>query len=143
MPITLPPLSRRRFLAGSLAAGAGLLLRTPWLGGADAPATDPHRFALLSDLHIAADPAVVARGVNMSNTLKQAWGGVLALEPRPAAVIVDGDLAYLKGLGEDYATVVGQLKPLREGGMPVHLTLGNHDDRVRFWEAIPRAEGVA
>src|SRR3954469_15864977 len=143
MPITLPPLSRRRFLAGSLSAGAGLLLRTSWLGAADAPATDPHRFALLSDLHIAADPALVARGVNMFNNLKQACGEVIALEPRPAAVIVDGDLAYLKGLAEDYATVVGSLKPLREAGMPVHLTLGNHDDRARFWEAIPRAEGAA
>jgi len=143
MPITLPPLSRRRFLAGSLAAGAGLLLRHPLLGAADIPAADPHRFALLSDLHIAANPAVVARGVNMFNNLKQACGEVLALHPRPAAVIVDGDLAYLKGLPEDYATVVGSLKPLREGGLPVHLTLGNHDDRARFWEAIPRADGAA
>jgi 3',5'-cyclic-AMP phosphodiesterase len=137
MPITLPPLSRRRFLAGSLAAGAGLLLRSPWLGAADAPATDPHRFALLSDLHVAADPAVVARGVNMFNNMKQASAEVLALDPRPAAVIVDGDLAYLKGLAEDYATVVGLLKPVREAGLPVHLTLGNHDDRAKFWQAIP------
>src|SRR3954469_17741594 len=116
MPITLPPLSRRRFLAGSLAAGAGLLLRTPWLGAADGPATDPHRVPLLSDLHIAADPAVVARGVNMFNNLRQACGEVLALEPRPAAVIVDGDLAYLKGLAEDYAAGVGAAQPFRGGG---------------------------
>src|SRR5690349_15273546 len=74
MPITLPPLrslpaiSRRRFLAGSLAAGAGLLLRRPLLAADETVQSvpvDPHRFALLSDTHIAADPKVAARGVNM------------------------------------------------------------------------------
>ena len=143
MPITLPPLSRRRFLAGSLAAGAGLLLRTPWLGAADGPAVDPHRVALLSDLHIAADPAVVAARRQHVQQPEAGLRRSARLDPRPAAVIVDGDLAYLKGLAEDYATVVGSLKPLREAGMPIHMTLGNHDDRARFWEAIPRGEGAA
>ena len=47
MPITLPPISRRRFVAGSIAAlGAGLLPRT-WAFGLDAEKADPNRLALL------------------------------------------------------------------------------------------------
>ena len=49
MPIYLPPISRRRFLAGSVATAAGLLLADRLLA-AHIP-IDPHRFALLSDVH--------------------------------------------------------------------------------------------
>ena len=50
MPIQLPPISRRRFLAGSLAAGAGMLLPRRLL--ADDVPVDPNRFALLADTHV-------------------------------------------------------------------------------------------
>src|SRR4051812_18151327 len=148
LPITLPPLrplppiARRRFLVGSLAAGAGLLLRRPLLAAEEtvqsAP-VDPHRVALLSDTHIAADPKLSARGVNMFDHMKQVCGEVLKLDKRPAAVLVNGDCAYNTGEAEDYATFLGLLKPLREAGLPIHLALGNHDHREHFWQAIPDA----
>lgn len=151
MPITLPPITRRRFLAGSLAAGALALLRQP-LSGAEVEASaadvtsassvEPDRFALLSDPHIAADATKVNKDVNMADHLKQVVGEVLWLDKRPAWAMVNGDCAFGLGLAEDYATFLGLLKPLREAGMPVHLTLGNHDDREKFWAAIPPEPGA-
>lgn len=139
MPITLPPISRRRFLATSLAAGAGVLLRPRFSPGA-ADGADPHRLALLSDVHIDADRAKVDRGVVMYEHLEKAGAEVAALAPNPAAAFVNGDCAHLTGGADDYAVLVGLLKPLRERGLPVHLSMGNHDNRENLWKAIPDAE---
>lgn len=140
MPISIPPLSRRRFLKGSLAAGAGLLLRqAPWAFAAD-KAVDPHRFALLSDVHINADPAFKERDQLMFDNLKHVLDEVLQLDTRPAWLSINGDCAYRFGLAKDYATLLGLLKPVREAGLPIHVTVGNHDKRDNFWEAFPRGE---
>ena len=61
MPITLPPLSRRRFIGQSLVAGAALLLRPRGFAAAATTKVDPHTWALLSDPHIAADRGKIAR----------------------------------------------------------------------------------
>jgi hypothetical protein len=135
MPITLAPVSRRRFLAGSLAAAGSLAL-----GGrlrAAEEAADPDRFALFSDTHIAGDRQAVLRGTNMFANLQQACREVQQLAPRPSAVFVDGDLALTTGQSEDYVTLVESLAPLRKHGLPIHLALGNHDHRQRFWAALP------
>jgi hypothetical protein len=98
---------------------------------------------LFSDIHIAADPKTVARGVNMTDHLRQAVGEALALGKArggPSMAIVNGDCAYNNGETVDYAAVVGLVRPLREAGLPVHLNLGNHDNRERFWGAIPAEE---
>ena len=56
MPITLKPMTRRGFLAGSLAAGAGLLLRDRALA-ADPVKRDPNRFRGIYDSARAAEAA--------------------------------------------------------------------------------------
>jgi len=142
MPITLLPVSRRRFLAGSLAAGAGLAAggRLPAAEGKEEKA-DPDRFALLADTHVSGNREQVVRETNMFKNLKQVGGELLSLERRPAAAIINGDCAYLSGKSEDYTALVELLAPVREGGLPVHLTLGNHDHRPRFWKAIPATAG--
>ncbi len=53
MPIHTPPINRRRFLAGTLAAGSGLLLPRRLL--AEETATDPNLWVLMADIHIPAD----------------------------------------------------------------------------------------
>jgi calcineurin-like phosphoesterase family protein len=153
MPIALLPLrsatnlsrpSRRRFLYRSLATTAGLMLprslpasfgeETP----ASQPAPNPDRFALLSDIHIAADRKTIYRGVNMFDNLQRVSMEVIA--SRPSAVFIDGDLAHLRGKAEDYATVVESLKPMRNAGLPILLTLGNHDRHDHFWAALPEED---
>jgi 3',5'-cyclic-AMP phosphodiesterase len=137
MPLHIPPISRRDFLRRSFAAGAGLLaIRT--LRANDTKA-DLNHWALFSDTHVAADPATLRLDVNMADHLRNAVAGVRALSSPPAGVLVNGDCAFDHGLAEDYATFTGLLHPLSESGLPLHLALGNHDDRDVFWGAIKDA----
>jgi 3',5'-cyclic AMP phosphodiesterase CpdA len=40
------------------------------------------------------------------------------------------------GNAEDYAQFLKLIRPLRELGAPVHLAMGNHDDRAKFLEVV-------
>src|SRR2546423_11447127 len=77
------------------------------------------------------------RGVNMTDHLVKAVAEVCALSPRPAAAEINGDLALGTGESGDYATLLDLLKPMRQAGVPIPLTLGNHDHRDRFRAADP------
>lgn len=134
MPIQLPPLSRRQFLRRAAALGAGLAL-TPRLQAAPKP-LDVNSWALFSDLHLAADRSASSRGVNMADHFAAVVRELLGRESRPAGVVITGDCAYNAGQAGDYAVLADLLTPVREGQMPVHLLLGNHDNRERFWEAF-------
>jgi 3',5'-cyclic AMP phosphodiesterase CpdA len=82
----------------------------------------PLLIAQLSDPHIggtwgAGDPVA---------GLASAVAAVRALDPAPAAVVVTGDLAD-HGADSEYEQLLGLLEPLE---VPVHLLVGNHDDRA-------------
>jgi len=138
MPITLPPISRRSFLATTVAAGTALSVRTVF---ADAQSEGANRFALMADTHVAADRKFVARGVNVAEHFKTATEQVLALDEPPAGVLVAGDCAYKSGEAGDYATLVELVAPYGKAGVPVHFALGNHDHREHFWKVMPPEEG--
>jgi 3',5'-cyclic AMP phosphodiesterase CpdA len=128
-------LSRRRFLGVSLTGGLGLLAGDR-LYGAE-PQVDPDRFVLLADTHIAGNRALVARGTNMFENLRQSCRQVAELPARPAGLMIAGDCAYSAGEIADYAVLWESLQPLREQGMALHLALGNHDHRQRCLETLP------
>ena len=134
MPIHLPPISRRQFLARSIAAGAGLLLSRDLF--AATKKTDPDFWALLSDTHLAADQKQLGNGINMAEHFKQVSLDLLSLSKRPSGVFITGDCAFNRGEMGDYATLTQMLEPMRKEGMPIHLALGNHDHRERFWQAL-------
>ena len=135
MPITLPPLSRRRFLTTSLAAGASLLL--PRLLLAEERPLDPHRLILLSDTHVAGDKAFQhVSKIKPWDTFSQAVAQITALPTRPGAILINGDCACIHGLPEDYTTLIEGLDLLRKSA-PLHMILGNHDHRENFIKALP------
>lgn len=138
MPLHLLPQSRRRFLHTTLVGGTALLAAQT-VGAAD-PETPREWWALLSDTHIAADPAAIARGVNMFDNLNRVIDQVLAEPSRPAGVIINGDCAYLKGLAADYATFSKALQRFTDAGLPVHMNMGNHDDRGPFYDAFKQQQ---
>jgi 3',5'-cyclic-AMP phosphodiesterase len=135
MPIHVPPqcLSRRSFLVATTATTASLAFSSRVLASEN---SDAHRFALLSDTHIPSSPDVTARGVNMTANLQGVVAELCELSPRPAAVIINGDCAYLKGLPDDYANLAACVAPLSQSGLDLHLTMGNHDDRGPLYDAL-------
>jgi hypothetical protein len=97
---------------------------------------DRHTFAFFSDAHINADARSIQAGVNMADNLFACVRSLAAWPVRPAAVMVNGDLAHRSGRPEDYATFAKLIHPVRTLA-PVHLSLGNHDERENFWRALP------
>ena len=134
MPFTLRPISRRRFLLQSVGGASAVLLGQRV--GLGAREVNPNRFALLADTHIDGDPATEARGVVMAEHFQLVRQELLSDGAGHAAALVGGDCAYLTGQSQDYVTLLRLLEPLREAGMPVHLALGNHDNRERLWSAL-------
>jgi 3',5'-cyclic AMP phosphodiesterase CpdA len=139
MPITLPPISRRGFLKGVLATGAAALLPRDLWGASQSP-LDVNRLALLSDIHIHANRAEICRNANMFECFAASSKKILALDALPANVLINGDCAFRSGEPNDYATLIEALTPLREGGLPVHLGLGNHDHRANLTAACGVAD---
>lgn len=91
------------------------------------------RWALLSDIHVPADPENVYRGFKPFENLKAAVPPILRANPDGA--VISGDLARLQGLPADYEAMRGLVAPLVEK-MPVAMALGNHDDRKNFLAAF-------
>jgi 3',5'-cyclic-AMP phosphodiesterase len=140
MPISLPQLSRREFLKRTALAGAALTVAPEIHAGIFGKSRDKNTFFFLSDTHIAANPAEIFAKenikANMTDQLAAVSHELAAWPVKPAAVIVNGDLAYLTGKPDDYAQFAKAIAPVRALA-PLHLTLGNHDERENFWSAFP------
>jgi len=134
MPIHLPPLSRRAFLSRAAAAAAALALKPQLF--ADTKRVNADSWALFSDIHLAGDTTQIQRGINMAEHFTTVSRELLALKESPAALFITGDCALNSGEKEDYAAVTKLLEPIRAHQMPIHLLLGNHDNREHFWEVL-------
>lgn len=125
MPIHLA--NRRQFITQ---LGAAVALSQV---EASAVETDDALIAILNDTHIGAQQAAdSAIPTNLRTTVE--W--LLSLSKRPAAVIINGDLALHDGRRGDYERFAKLITPLREAGLPLHLTMGNHDDRSVFYDVL-------
>jgi hypothetical protein len=136
MPVTLPQLSRRAFLKRAAFAGTVAALAPQSYAGLFGKSRDKHTFAFFSDTHIAADAKSIRGGVNMADNLAACGRELVAWPVKPAAIIVNGDLALNSGKPEDYETFGKLIYPLRTLA-PIHLSLGNHDERENFWQTFP------
>lgn len=132
MPVHLnvSPQSRRKFLVRSIAGGLTVLSQP--LFGSQSSST----WALLSDTHIAADPSTIAREVNMAENLQRVREEILTEKIEIAGAILNGDCAYLTGQQEDYQTLLGLTQPLVDAGLPLSFNMGNHDERVTFYDTF-------
>ena len=100
--------------------------------------TDPDFWApLFRHAHRSRRRTQTHNNVNMANNLSgNVVREVVALPTRPAGIFVNGDCAYDSGQAQDYARFTKLLEPLRGNQSPLHITLGNHDNRERFWDAL-------
>ncbi len=134
-------LSRRRFfrLAGLAALAFPLRgLAAVYTSGAD-------EIVIPNDIHLIGTPEekIPGNAKDDDEHLRAAVQQILALPKRPAAVIINGDLALSIGTAADYAVVRELIAPLRDAGIPVHLTLGNHDVRDVFAQAFPEMKSAS
>lgn len=130
MPIHLTNLHRRAFLQATIGTGAGLLTFGKALGEETQDA--PEHVALLADTHIDADATRVVRGSVMASNLLQVIADVLTQPQQPSMAFIDGDCAFNAGLPADYRTLSSMLAALSAANIPLHMALGNHDDRTAF-----------
>ena len=136
MPIHLPAISRRQFISGAAGViGSCVLVQKGYPRDVD---SDLNRFALVSDTHIMPDPAATARGINMTDHLRQVVGAITRLDTQPAHVIVNGDLATdgSPPTPEAYKQFGRLISPMRNSGIRVHLTMGNCDRRRLCIQAL-------
>ncbi len=125
--------TRRTFLAHVVLGGAALILS---LSSLAACAEAGPWFAWVSDIHIAADPKTVNSGQVTAENLRAVVVDILAQPDRPRGVVITGDLAMRDGQPGDYQTLRELLAPLWKERVPVHLVLGNHDNREHFRAAL-------
>jgi len=150
MPITLAPITRRSFIGGSLALGGSAWIKSHAM--AKQPTFDPNRVALLADTHISANPKQSYPGtkwpgtpvkeeehewVNMADALAQSAREVIALNPRPVNLIINGDCALSRGTEAEYKEFLRLIEPIRKAGITIHITIGNHDTREKLWKLLP------
>jgi len=106
---------------------------------AGAAEVDEGLIAILNDTHIGAQQAAdAAIPKNLRSTIE--W--LLTLPKRPAAVIINGDLALKDGRRGDYERFAKLIAPLQAAGLPLHLTMGNHDDRAVFYEVLKQSSSA-
>jgi 3',5'-cyclic-AMP phosphodiesterase len=143
MPIYLPPLSRRQFLAGALAAGASLPQWSFGLEPDSLEASKSQRYLLMSDMHIGSYRAEKQHGVKTAELFHDAVKQILASKDRHDKAIVTGDCALAHGSHAEYKLFHELLSPLRKANMSFHFAVGNHDERGRFLAAFPGAKKLA
>ena len=115
-----------------------MLSRGASAAGRDGAKLDQNRVALLADTHISADPNLSYPGtkwpgspvpehehesVNMAQCLADVAKNVIALNPRPAHLIINGDCAMSRGTEAEYKELLRLLEPVRLAGITVHATI--------------------
>ncbi len=139
MPIYLPSISRRRFLAGALAAGVSLPLRSFGEEAERPESTRSSRDLFMSDVHVGAHHKDEKHGVKPAVEFSHAINHILGLNDRPKRAIVAGDYAISWGNHADYKTFRELTSRLSKAGMNCHFAIGNHDSRKPFLDEFPDA----
>lgn len=143
MPAHLLPISRRRFLAGSaaaVAAGPAVLI------GAESKA-NPDSWALLSDTHLLSADSIrrhyssskTAREKRAQDASRNFDQAARQVNPeKPAGLILNGDCVHVGGRDE-YAQLAAKFELFAD--TPIHVTMGNHDQRDDFSQAFREHAG--
>lgn len=87
--------------------------------------------AQITDLHVTTDKDPLNRRRNESR-LRQVLSAIHAMRPRPAAIVVSGDVVD-RGEADEYAAMTAIFADVQ---IPVFYGVGNHDRRAPFLAAV-------
>jgi Icc protein len=140
LDILRPKLNRRQFLSAGLAIAGGAALMSPRrvFGGVAGDRSEVVRWALLSDTHTPHDPGNRFGGFYPYRNLKEAVGRISV--DMPDRLLVAGDVARLTGSPGSYDSFKKLMAPIA-AKRPIHLVVGNHDDRDNFRQAFENYTG--
>ena len=130
--------SRRDFLlgtAGALAASA--------VAATDSAVIDPHKFVLISDVHVPLPWTEQKYRTGMEYpwvipAIKKHIKEILDMRPRPCAVICLGDVSIAFSEDKEYEIAAQLFQPLEDVGIKIVMGVGNHDLRAPFRTYFPR-----
>jgi Icc protein len=160
IPVSASLMDRRQAMKGMLMFSSSVLLPSPGpVSASNGSVTlDPNHIALLADTHISENPQQVVYGtrwpgapyqddehedVNMAACLRHVIDDIIAQNPPPAHVVINGDCAYSNGCAGEYKEFARLIEPLHAAGITVHVTIGNHDNRTGLWEVMPELKREA
>ncbi|MBR4752678.1 MAG: metallophosphoesterase [Thermoguttaceae bacterium] len=94
---------------------------------------DENIVAIFSDVHLYGSETVqqVVR-------FNQSVCKVLAMNPRPANLLIYGDVAYDQGTVENYELFRELIKPIEAAGINWEVAMGNHDRLENFRQVFPQ-----
>lgn len=104
--------------------------------GADKPTIDENFIVIYSDIHCGPD------GYQKEAFLKRV-NELLAMNPRPAHLLIYGDFALSFGLKEDYESLKPIMKKIEDAGIRWDVAMGNHDRRNHFSQVFPDRKTAA
>ncbi len=93
---------------------------------------DKDLVAIFSDIHIWNKPES-QQVVRMKVAIQK----ILAMNPRPATLLIYGDVAYDAGGVENYRFVRELLEPIEKAGIQWEVAMGNHDRLSDFQQVFP------
>lgn len=129
-------ITRRNFFMGALASAAmPAVARARTAGG-----KDPDLSVFLSDIHVASAGIKTEWGKQpdyQNAYFMKAVDEILAMRPLPARVVVFGDVALWFGWHQDYEQSSPGFKRLKDAGVDVFVTTGNHDHREPLFKHHP------
>jgi 3',5'-cyclic AMP phosphodiesterase CpdA len=137
MPVTLTPIKRRQFLIGTLTAG---LFTAFSCRNTFAETRKSDHWVFLSDTHVPSDPKKILHGYNPYDYFCQVREEILQLADKPQGVIVTGDFAFLQGLPDDYRNLKTLVTPYLDAEIPIHVSLGNHDNLDNFYKSFSESQ---
>jgi len=128
-------LNRRQFLSAGLAIAGGAVAMSPraLFGEGGENRKEVMRWALLSDTHTPPDPDNRCRSFHPYRNLQEAVGQIVP--NLPDGLIITGDVARSTGKPGSYENAKELLAPVAQS-RPVHLAVGNHDNRGNFLRAF-------
>lgn len=127
-------LTRRDFFTGAMATAATATL-TNSLGG-PTDGKDPNFSVFLSDIHVSG-PNVKGQPTYQNPLFHKTVNAILNMRPLPARVVVFGDIALWVGRHEDYEESRTDFQRIKDAGIDLYLTMGNHDHRKVFLNYYP------
>ena len=95
---------------------------------------DLRKLLVFTDIHVK-QPGQEIIGIDTSERFAEALAHATAHHPDAERLIILGDLSH-SGKPEEYETVKSALQDI---SIPVHLMMGNHDNRDAFLNAFPNA----